>query len=91
MEYIWDSKDDFAKYRAWAQDSTAPSNNVQETHDSRFVMLTADTEILRQSGKIKLNKGLRLPLTAVSGTNITIHYFDGRDYSVPLSSTDLAK
>ena len=91
MEYIWDSKDDFAKYRAWAQDSTAPSNNVQETHDSRFVMLTADTEILRQSGKIKLNKGLRLPLTAVSGTNITIHYFDGRDYSIPLSSTDLAK
>ena len=91
MQYIWGSKDNFVKYRAWAQASTSPPNNLQETHDSRFVTLTADTEILRQSGKFKLRKGLRVPLTAVSGDNVTVHYFDGRDYSIPLSSTDLAK
>jgi len=91
MQYIWGSKDNFLKYRAWAEGSASPLNNVQETHDSRFVTLTADTEILRQSGKTKLKKGSRFPLTAVSGNNVTVHYFDGRNYSIPLSSTDLAK
>jgi hypothetical protein len=91
MQSIWGSKDNFVRYRAWAESSTPPSTNVQKTHDSRFVTLTADAEILGQSGKFKLKKGLRLPLTTVSGSNVTVHYFDGRDYSIPVSSTDLAK
>ena len=91
MQNIWGSKDDFVKYRSWAESSTSPPNNVQATHESGFVTLTADTEIIRQSGKLKLRKGLRLPVTTLSGDNVTVHYFDGRDYSVPLSSTNLAK
>jgi hypothetical protein len=91
MQDIWESTDNFVRYRAWAASSTSPSDNIQRTHDSRFVTLTADTEILRQSGKTKLRKGLRLPLTSVSGDNVTVHYFDGRDYSIPVSSTDLAR
>jgi len=91
MQYIWGSKDNFLKYRAWADGAPSPSDTVQETQDSRFVTLTADAEISRPAGKTKLRKGSRFPLTTVSGTNITIHYFDGRDYSVPASSTDLAK
>ena len=91
MESIWDSKDDFVKYRAWAEGSPSSLNDVQGAHDSRLVTLTADAEILRPSGKIKLRKGARFPLTAASGDNVTVRYFDGRDYSIPVSSTDLAK
>jgi hypothetical protein len=91
MEDIWGSKDTFVRYRSWAESSMSPSNTVQVTQDSGFVTLTADTEILRQSGKLKLRKGSRLPVTTVSGDNVTVHYFDGHDYSIPLSSTDLAK
>jgi hypothetical protein len=56
--------------------------------DPGFVRLTAPVSIRTPKGRVTLQKGLRLPLTAVKAESVTVHYFDGRDYPIPISATD---
>jgi len=64
------------------------STTTAVASDPGFVRLTAPVSIRTPRGKITLQKGLRLPLTAVGGQAVTFHYFDGRDYPIPISATD---
>jgi hypothetical protein len=67
--------------------ATAPT--VSDNSKGKFVTLISPVTVRSASGKrIVFRSGLRFPVTAVKGDQVVIRYFDGRDYSVPISATD---
>jgi hypothetical protein len=53
------------------------------------VTLISPVTVRSASGKrIIFRSGSRFPLTAVKDDQVVIRYFDGRDYSIPISATD---
>ena len=53
-----------------------------------FVNIVAPTAIKTPTGRVTLGKGMRLPVSAATHNTVTVRYFDGRDYDIPISATD---
>jgi hypothetical protein len=69
---------------------SSPSKpTVRKSSKDDFVTLISPVSVRNPSGKrIDLRIGSRFPLTAVQDNQVVIRYFDGRDYSIPISVTD---
>ena len=67
---------------------TSPARGSQ-TPRPQSATLSATVSINTPSGKVTLSKGLRLPLVATKHDSVVVHYFDGNDYSIPLSSVTM--
>ena len=62
---------------------------VRKSSGNEFVTLISPVSIRSPSGKrIDLRSGSRFSLTAIQDNQVVIRYFDGRDYSIPISATD---
>jgi len=62
---------------------------VSKSSKDDFVTLISPVSVRNPSGKrIDLRIGSRFPLTAIQDNQVVIRYFDGRDYSIPISATD---
>jgi Protein of unknown function (DUF4236) len=62
---------------------------VSTSSEGNFVRLISPVTVRNASGKrITLRSGSRFPLSAVQHDQVVIRYFDGRDYSIPISATD---
>jgi hypothetical protein len=62
---------------------------VSKSSKDDFVTLISPVSVQSPSGKrIDLRIGSRFPLSAIQDDQVVIRYFDGRDYSIPISATD---
>ena len=72
--------------------SPVPSHSkptVSKSSKDDFVTLISPVSVRNPLGKrIDLHIGSRFPLTAIQDDQVVIRYFDGRDYSIPISATD---
>ncbi len=67
-----------------AAETPAPSPRVQQ-----FATITKPVSIKIPYGTVALQIGTKLPLVSHSAEKARIRYFDGTDYDIPISSTDV--
>jgi hypothetical protein len=57
--------------------------------DSKIVTITKPVSIAVKYGSAGVAAGTKLPFVSRAGDKVRIRYYDGADYDIPISATDL--
>jgi hypothetical protein len=57
--------------------------------DPKVVTITKPISVAVQHGSVGVAAGTKLPFVSRAGDKIRIRYYDGADYDIPISATDL--
>jgi hypothetical protein len=57
--------------------------------DLKVVTITKPISIAVRYGSVSVSAGAKLPFISRSGDKIRVRYYDGADYDIPMSATDL--
>ena len=78
---------------ATATATVAPVRNPQAATitpaDPQVVTITKPVSIAVQYGSVSVSAGTKLPFVSRAGDKVRVRYYDGADYEIPISATDL--
>jgi hypothetical protein len=57
--------------------------------DPKVVTITKPISIAVQYGSASVAAGAKLPFVSRTGDKVRVRYYDGADYEIPMSATDL--
>jgi hypothetical protein len=57
--------------------------------DLKVVTITKPISIAVRYGSVSVSAGAKLPFISRAGNKIRVRYYDGADYDIPMSATDL--
>jgi hypothetical protein len=57
--------------------------------DLKVVTITKPISIAVRYGSVSVSAGAKLPFISRAGDKIRVRYYDGADYDIPMSATDL--
>ena len=58
-------------------------------HNPATVTITKPISIAVQHGSVGVDAGTKLPFVSRAGDKVRVRYYDGADYDIPISATDL--
>jgi hypothetical protein len=67
----------------------SPSATAMPVRDPKVVTITQLISIAVQHGSVGVAAGTRLPFVSRAGDKVRVRYYDGADYDIPISATDL--
>jgi hypothetical protein len=69
--------------------STSVFKPTPQPADPKVVTITKPISIAVQYGSVSVAAGAKPPLVSRAGDKVRVRYYDGADYDIPISATDL--
>ena len=69
--------------------SSMPVPTATPVRDQEVVTITKPTSIAVRYGSAGVAAGTKLPFVSRAGDKVRVRYYDGADYDIPISVTDL--
>jgi hypothetical protein len=66
-----------------------PSATAKPVRDPKVVTITKPISITVHYGSVSVEAGTKLPFVSRAGDKVRVRYYDGADYDIPISATDL--